>query len=243
MYSELRVEHIFVQTRTNESTTIPDAYPSHEYFRLFRIAREELEDKWLLEEWSKIPFPEHGDNRAKRTREHVFSKHLGTSYNRAPSGDEDGFSIAGVSLTPLLGVLAVMRLTRLLMRKIPWIITIHWLAAKAVGAPRSNVMNQQSDGSDSCPSDASLPSGQRPAYPEIFEFTSSPRLLFYLHPMTSNPCDTKTYEAFYNEGISRDEDTRMGSDYDGDCDDSETEKGTRLDNVKKQDVKNLSGGS
>ncbi|EGE83524.1 hypothetical protein BDDG_06468 [Blastomyces dermatitidis ATCC 18188] len=140
-------------------------------------------------------------------------------------------------------VLAVMRLTRLLMRKIPWIITIHWLAAKAVGAPRSNVMNQQSDGSDSCPSDASLPSGQRPAYPEIFEFTSSPRLLFYLHPMTSNPCDTKTYEAFYNEGISRDEDTRMGSDYDGDCDDSETEKGTRLDNVKKQDVKNLSGGS
>ncbi|KLJ07165.1 hypothetical protein EMPG_17347 [Blastomyces silverae] len=97
--------------------------------------------------------------------------------------------------------------------------------------------------SDGCSSDTSLPSAQLPTYPGVFEFLPPPSNLLYLHPLTCGPCDTPTCEAFYNEGLSRDGDTRMGGDCDGDCGDSQTEKGTRLDDVREPDVKNLSRGS
>ncbi|PGG97732.1 hypothetical protein GX51_07176 [Blastomyces parvus] len=82
----------------------------------------------------------------------------------------------------------------------------------------------QGDGSNSC--GTPFPSGQPPAFPGLFKSTCPHMDLSYLHPVTFDPCDSATYDAFYNEGRSRDGyreetpgsdgDTRMGGDYDGD---------------------------
>ncbi|OJD20749.1 hypothetical protein ACJ73_07918 [Blastomyces percursus] len=226
LYSELCVEHIFVQARTNESPTIPaltllalqcwmmlltHAYPRHEYFRLFRIAQEELEHNWLLEEWPKIRFPEPGDNRAKRTVERAFSKHLGATCTRPA---ETRWLCYRVKSFKSLTVSTSHHEDNAATDEQDSVETIHWLVAQAVGAPRPNVVKI-----DKATGRITAPATLRSLQASASVLSTSGDI---------NSCETQTYDAFYTDALSKDGDSRIGSDYDGDCEDSQTEKGTVL---------------